>query len=546
MASNSHTELQRAVVLLQTGKSDLALKKAIAGAKKYPTNPMFPQLAGAALVSKEKHGAAAPYFLKSYKMKPDHAEFQDNLARSLIASEQVKSAETLLNKHAASRQGSAPYHHLWALLHFLEKRFQQAVDAADNAIKLENGHLDAMLIRGKALSGLLRGESALHAFEAVLAEMPTHMEAIEGLAMTLASLGRVDEAKHQYLDLLALDATHVAAIKMLSELPGMSDQGLIDLDGRLEHAEAILAKKKSKQAFDMGFVRHEIAMRRGQTAEAMRFLSQANAQAARKQPFDNDAAERKCNAILAIADLPTASDPDIAMPRPIFVVGLPRSGTTLMEMTIGAHAAVQGCGESLAVGNWMKRNEQHTCANGLAKFYRAQLPQMPDDIVAFVDKMPSNYQYLGQIDAAFPNSIIINVDRDPRDIALSMWRKNFGSGGMAYTNDQRHIAAEANRYRRYLNHWTSKFPEGRIYSVRYEDLVRNFTTQVPKIAAACGLDWDPAMLMPEANTATVKTASRFQVRQAVHTGSINAWERFAEELEVFSEHLDDELWAHYL
>ena len=546
MATNPQDEIQKIVTLLKSGKPDLAFKKAIAGAKKHPANPIFPQMAGAALVAKEKHGAAAPHFHKSYKIKPDHAEFQDNLARSLISSGQIDSAEALLSKHADARQGSATYHHLWALLYMSGKRFQQAADAATGTLQLQAGHLDALIIRGKALAGLLQSDRALQDFDAALAAVPNHREAIEGRASALASLGRVDEAKQQYLELLALDPTHIQSQQVLAGLPGLSDQDLIELDSHLDHTEAELTKTKDARLFTLGFARHEVAMRRGQAAEAMQHLSRAKAQAARSHPFDDAAAERQCKAVLALEELPVAFDPDVSMPRPIFVVGLPRSGTTLMEMTISAHAAVKGCGELPSVGQWVKRNTQITSADGLAKAYRARLPHMQSSFVAFVDKMPENYRYLGYIAAAFPDSVIINVDRDPRDVALSMWRKNFSSDGMAYTNDQRHMAAEANRYRRYLNHWTAKFGEERIYSVCYEDLVADFTTQVPQIASACGLEWDPAMLMPEANTAAVKTASRFQVRQAVHTGSIKAWERFADELEVFCAHLDTELWAHYL
>ena len=125
MAKNNQAELHKIVTLLKTGKPEIALKRAISGAKKNPANPVFPQLAGAALVARDKHSAAAPYFHKSYKIKPDHAEFQDNLARSLISSGQTESAEALLSRHSKARQNSATYHTLWALLHRREKYFQK-------------------------------------------------------------------------------------------------------------------------------------------------------------------------------------------------------------------------------------------------------------------------------------------------------------------------------------------------------------------------------------------------------------------------------------
>jgi len=259
----------------------------------------------------------------------------------------------LLNKHAASRQGSANCHHLWALLYLNGDRFQQAVDAANVALDLTNGHLGALLVRGKALSRLQKAESALQDFDTVLAGNPTDIDAAEGRGWELASLGRLDEAKKQYFDLVAIDPIHLRSLEMMSGMPELTEQDLINLEACLDDAEAILAKNKGKRAPSVGFSRYEVAMRRGQTAEAMTQLSRFKAQLARTHPFDDAKAERKCEAILAMPDLVNKSEPEEAMPRPIFVVGLPRSGTTLIEMTISAHAAVEGCGELPFIGRWV-------------------------------------------------------------------------------------------------------------------------------------------------------------------------------------------------
>ena len=187
-----------------------------------------------------------------------------------------------------------------------------------------------------------------------------------------------------------------------------------------------------------------------------------------------------------------------------------------------------------------------TSVDGLAECYRAELPDVQTNMTAFVDKMPANFRYLGYIAAAFPDAVIINIDRDPRDVALSMWRTYFSAGGMAYTSDQRCMAAEANRYRRFMNHWAIQLGVDRIYSVKYETFVSNFPIQSQKLASACHLDWNQAMATPETNAAAVKTASQHQVRRAVNTGSVGTWEHFKPELEVFCTHLDPTLWSHYL
>ena len=216
--------------------------------------------------------------------------------------------------------------------------------------------MEALLLRGRTFTDLLQSDRALLDFEAVLSKNPNHFEAMEGRASALASLGQVEEAKRQYFCLLELKPTHVLALQVLSGLPDLSEQELEKLDECLSLAEQELPKNKDGQTHKLGFARYELAMRQGDNVQAMRHLAEAKARAARLNPFDDAVAETKCRSILAMADLPRASDPDYAMPRPIFVVGLPRSGTTLLEMIISAHSAIQGCGELSAVLDWTKRN----------------------------------------------------------------------------------------------------------------------------------------------------------------------------------------------
>lgn len=180
-------------------------------------------------------------------------------------------------------------------------------------------------------------------------------------------------------------------------------------------------------------------------------------------------------------------------------------------------------------------------AENLAGFYLDHLPDLAEGTAAYVDKMPGNYAHLGDIARAFPNARIIDVNRDPRDTALSMWREYFGAEGMFYTHDLEWLAAEANRYRAYMRHWDRLLP-GRIHHMRYEDLVTGFATHTRALADHCGLRFEDAMLHPHLTPGAVRTAAQLQVRQPVHAGSIGKWAAAGPHLTRFVDALDPDLW----
>nr|WP_254435949.1 sulfotransferase [Ruegeria arenilitoris] len=224
---------------------------------------------------------------------------------------------------------------------------------------------------------------------------------------------------------------------------------------------------------------------------------------------------------------------------------MPRSGTTLVERILARHSAVQGLGELASVHQWARQAEAQPPewreTHKLAGFYFDKLPALPDDAEAFVDKAPGNYAFLGEIAQAFPNAVILNVLRDPQDIALSMWRANFGAGGLYYTHDLNWMAAEANRYQRYMRDWHEVLP-GRIYDIRYETLVGDLQNTAQDLARICDLPFEDAMLTPDQSANAIKTASNLQARQPVNTASVGGWQAVADHFEPFVKRLDAELW----
>ncbi|MBV1927088.1 MAG: sulfotransferase, partial [Rhodobacteraceae bacterium] len=234
---------------------------------------------------------------------------------------------------------------------------------------------------------------------------------------------------------------------------------------------------------------------------------------------------------------------DLGSPKPVFVIGQPRSGTTLMELMISAHPDVIGLGEYGAIEEVAisALNKGVSDPSQHAKAYRSELPTNVEHFKMMVDKMPGNYMYLGFLVEAFPESKFIHIERDPREVALSMWKTHLAGSLTSYTSDFSWMAHAANLYRRYMLHWETLYPS-KILTVHYRDIVGDTENKLREIAEFCELDWHDSMLKPEQNKKTVQTASVVQVRQKVHTESLGSWEQHADLLRPFTENLDADLW----
>ncbi|MEO0524062.1 MAG: sulfotransferase, partial [Pseudomonadota bacterium] len=228
-------------------------------------------------------------------------------------------------------------------------------------------------------------------------------------------------------------------------------------------------------------------------------------------------------------------------------VGLPRSGTTLIEQILSMAPGVHPCGELVTTERLLRELFEGdgpvdpAQAADFAATYREHLPDLPADTDKFIDKMPANFRYVGLLLAAFPSGKIIDVQRDPRDVALSMWTTRFSAKGMNYASTIPAIADQANLYRSYMAHWKAIFPT-RILNVSYEDLVSNVEDETQRMAAFCGIDWTSEMQNPERNTNPVTTASVNQVRTGIHQRSVGRWEILGENLDLLISRLDPELW----
>jgi hypothetical protein len=258
---------------------------------------------------------------------------------------------------------------------------------------------------------------------------------------------------------------------------------------------------------------------------------------------------------MTVAHLAELKKQGLDSDRPIFILGMPRSGTTLTEQILASHPAVFAGGElSLipeALNNYrydqgIVMNEGvavqlpvTTSLHERANYYLQKLGCLPGigNQARVTDKLPGNFYMMGQISSMFPNARIIHCRRDPIDNCISCYTTLF-SNGHEWTFDLKLLARAYRRYWEMMAHWRKVLP-GRFLEVRYEEVVADTEGSAHRLLDWCGLDWDPKVLQFYETQRSVKTASVTQVRQPIYNSSVGRWKKWAPHIQPLLAELDD-------
>jgi hypothetical protein len=232
-------------------------------------------------------------------------------------------------------------------------------------------------------------------------------------------------------------------------------------------------------------------------------------------------------------------------PRPIFIVGMPRSGTTLCEQILSNHPKTFGAGE---LPFWDARGRRLDAAGELAadagvveaaREYLDILRGLAPGAECVTDKMPFNFLWVGLIARALPGATIIHMRRSPIDTALSIHQTYF-SPRIGFPTGGAELVGYYRAYERLMAHWRAALPKGRLVEVDYEALTSDPEPQVRRMLDAVGLDWDAACLHPEDNARVVRTPSKWQAKQPINRGSVGRWRRYEPWLGPLAELVTDE------
>ncbi|MDI1228440.1 MAG: porin [bacterium] len=275
------------------------------------------------------------------------------------------------------------------------------------------------------------------------------------------------------------------------------------------------------------------------------------------KPFDSAGFHAYIDRIIAlmnrdtIAALRNPAPPANDSSRPVFVIGMPRSGSTLVDQVLASYPGIASIGESPLFGTCVPALPQvmpnalvtaelvqnlHALLRGIGDRYIAGSDKAGKGARHVVDKMLFNFLWAGVIRLALPRAKIIHCVRDPRDIALSLWQLHFPKG-MGWTYDLRDIGEYYNGYRKLMDHWHDVMP-GEIHDIRYEDMVASPEAETRKLLEFCGLPWDARCLDFQNREGLVKTASAAQVRQPIYGTSVAKWKKHERHLAPLLEVLD--------
>jgi tetratricopeptide (TPR) repeat protein len=401
---------------------------------------------------------------------------------------------------------------------------------------------------GWALQQLRRLDEARVEFQAAASIEPTAPEPALSLGLLELERGEFAAAEMAFRRALSLSPACHMALYWLANLRGaaLPDDDLAALKARLEDP-ATADEPRTRLLFALG----QVYDARGEYRPAARRLREANALQNKRISLSRgfDPAERVAlvDGMIRVFDVDLFERLQGAghdSRRPVFIVGLPRSGTTLIEQVLAAHPSVHGAGELLlgprtldglpaAVGRAISPIDcvpllHPPHIRRLAEGFLEQLRGVAGDRAErVVDKLPENYLLVGLLKLLFPGATIIHCRRDLRDVALSCWTADFR--GVPWASDPTHMGSIFREYLRIMDHWRSTLPDA-LFEIDYEELVADFEVPARRIVSAAGLEWDPACVEFHRGSRSVHTGSRVQVRQPPHTRSVAKWKHYEHEL----------------
>ena len=535
-------EVNYAVKLLTNGQINEALKIVEALIKKSPNVPLLYNIRGVCYQTIRELGNAIDDFSQATILKSDYAEAYCNLGVTYQEKGDLVSAVNAY-KNAIDNDNNYPTaHNNLGKIFLASGEIDSSIEHLERAITLKSDFADAHNNLGSAFLRINKLNDAIKSYKKAIALKPDFAVANNNLGIAYLRTGDPMLASKFFENAITITPGYATAHHNLSGVKVYKEK-----DKQVSLIESLLIENNlsQKERIYLNFALAKAYEDLGNHEELFKHLNEGNR--IRKKEMSNSIADSEEHNELIKLFFNSNNINNIKLTyrdslpiRPIFIVGMPRSGTSLVEQIISSHHEVYGAGEVNNFHNIIMPiiekhavNENYNLKNDefalIRKQYSNSLERFYANEKVITDKWILNFKTLGFILSAFPESKIVHLKRDARATCWSIYKHYFSDEGNRWAYDYQDLARFYKSYVGLMDYWHNLFP-GKIYDISYEDLTSNQEKETRNLLKYCDLDWDENCLNFYTNTRAVKTASAVQVRNKMYQGSSDVWRQYSEHL----------------
>jgi len=522
------------------GQLDIAIKKFEQALVLAPDYAEAHYNLGVTLRELDKIEEAIKSYKKAISIKNAYPNAHFNLGNALLSLKQYDGAIKHFESTIAFNPKFAKAYNNLGLVYKLLGKNQEAGKKFDKALSINPNYAEAANFRGVIFQNAGDLNNAIKYYQKSLQINPNLVDAYNNIGLAEKELNKTDNAIKAFENALtvdpnfasayynlsrfkhyALSTKQVAKMQLLLCTDGISQSELIYLNFALANANENL----------------------GNQEEFFKYLHEANRLRKRELNYSFETSQKLFSIIYEIFNeapfgIKKSLQTKTLTKRPIFILGMPRSGTSLVEQIISSHDSVYGAGELSTLMELLYPILKERISSGkdqnissesnltlIRKKYLDSLAHLDTSANIITDKTPANFQNIGFIFSIFPDAKIIHLNRDPRAICWSIYKSNWSETGYGFSYNVDDLVKFYSLYSNLMNFWHKKFP-GKIYDICYEDLTTNQEQETRKLLAYCELAWDENCLNFHKNKRAVKTASSLQVRDKMYQGSSEAWKKY--------------------
>jgi len=464
-------------------------------------------------------------------------EFAESGYRSLIA-EKIKTPQILCNLAAICARS---------------ERRKEAESLWKQTLAISPRFLEAQMQLANSLQQTGKLEQAINLYKRTISDHSQLVEPKYLMGNILKSMGKFSEARDLYEQVMALQPNYSQAHFSYSGVHKYRDESDPHIGFMLELLDKhkLTVENRLQLSFALAKAFEDV----GDYAKAFKFLKTGNDLRSREFDYHIENDRALIRSIIQTFSREAMSQVTIDSQKsnkPIFIVGMPRSGTSLVEKIIASHSEVHGAGEldyifTLGTRLFLKKSLHYQFGplamypsqafEQFGKTYLEKIDLLDSQCRRVTDKMPFNMMMIGLIKIALPNAKIIHCVRDARDTCLSIYKQNFTTGNYRFAYDLRAVAQFHKEYQLLMKHWHETIP-GDIYDVSYESLTHDPGAEIGKLLQACDLEWQDECLNFDKSDGIVNTASAYQARQPMYKSSVRLWEKYGNLIEPMLDELD--------